>query len=193
MFATDELRTEHRAIERMLAILEAAAQRIERGEGVRPDLFHQGVDFVRNFADRCHHAKEEENLFPRMEARGVPRDGGPIGVMLFEHEEGRAYIRAIAGAIEAYGRGVDGSGVARTIAKNVHGYVDLLRHHIMKEDNVLFPMADRVLSAADQAELERRFEQIETERIGPDVHERYHRLLDELEEELGLVASHTVG
>jgi hemerythrin-like domain-containing protein len=191
MSATDDLRTDHRAIERMLAILEAAAQRLEQGERVQPDVFRQGVDFVRNFADRCHHAKEEENLFPRMEARGVPRDGGPIGVMLFEHEEGRAYVGAIAGAIDAYE--ADGRSAALTIAENARGYADLLRGHIAKEDNVLFPMADRVLSAADQAELDERFEQIETERMGPDTHERYHRLLDDLEEELGLVASHTVG
>jgi hemerythrin-like domain-containing protein len=194
MSATDDLRTDHRAIERMLAILEAAAERIEHGERVQPDVFRQGVDFVRNFADRCHHAKEEENLFPRMEARGVPRDGGPIGVMLFEHEQGRAFAWAIAAAIDAYE--ADGQAAAPVIAENARGYVDLLRQHIMKEDNVLFPMADRVLSAADQAELEQRFEQIETESAsggGPGVHERYHQLLDDLERELGLVASHTVG
>jgi hemerythrin-like domain-containing protein len=110
MSATDDLRTDHRAIERMLAILETAAQRIDQGVRVPPDVFRQGVDFVRNFADRCHHAKEEENLFPRMEARGVPRDGGPIGVMLFEHDEGRAYIgdrgrrRCLRGGDEAAGR-----------------------------------------------------------------------------------------
>jgi hemerythrin-like domain-containing protein len=183
MSATNELRTEHRAIERMLAILEAAAQRLEQGERVRPEVFRQAVDFVRNFADRCHHAKEEQNLFPRLEARGVPRQG-PIGVMLFEHEEGRAFVGAIAGAIDAYES--NGLSAAAVIAENARGYADLLRGHIAKEDNVLFPMADRVLSAADQAELEQRFEQIETERMGPGVHERYHRLLDELERELGL-------
>jgi len=191
MSATDDLRTEHRAIERMLAVLEAAAQRLEQGERVRPDVFRQGVDFVRNFADRCHHAKEEENLFPRMEARGVPRDGGPIGVMLFEHDEGRAFVGAIAGAIDAYE--ADGRSAALTIAENARGYVDLLRGHIMKEDNVLFPMADRVLSPADQTELERRFEQIESERMGPGVHERYHQLLDDLEREMGLVENHPAG
>jgi hemerythrin-like domain-containing protein len=193
MSATNELRTEHRAIERMLAVLEAAARRLEQGERVRSDLFRQSVDFVRNFADRCHHAKEEENLFPRLEARGVPRQG-PIGVMLFEHDEGRAFVGAIAGAIDAYE--ADGLSAAGVIAENARGYVNLLRAHIAKEENVLFPMADRVLSAEDQAELEQRFEQIETESAsggGPDTHERYHRLLDELEREMGLVGAHTAG
>ena len=184
MSATDDLRTDHRAIERMLAILEAAAQRLEQGERVRPEVFRQAVDFVRNFADRCHHAKEEENLFPRMEARGVPRDGGPIGVMLFEHDEGRAFVGAIAAAIDVYER--DGQAAARVIAENARGYVDLLRQHIMKEERVLFPTADRVLSPADQAELEQQFEQIETEVMGPGAHERYHQLLDDLEREMGL-------
>jgi len=185
MSATDDLRTEHRAIERMLAILEEASSRLEDGQRVRPDVFRGAVDFVRNFADGCHHAKEEQNLFPRMEAQGVPREGGPIGVMLFEHEEGRAYVRAIAGAIDAYE--ADGQSAAPTIAENARGYVGLLRQHIMKEESVLFPMADRVLTAADQAELEQQFEQIETEVMGPGVHERYHHLLDDLEQEMGVV------
>ena len=184
MSATDELRTEHRAIERMLAVLEEASNRLEHGQRVRPDVFRRAVDFVRNFADRCHHGKEEQNLFPRMEARGVPREGGPIGVMLFEHDQGRAYVGAIAGAIDAYE--ADGQSAGPVIVENARGYVGLLRQHIMKEENVLFPMADRVLSPADQAELEQRFEQIETEVMGPGVHERYHRLLGDLEQEMGL-------
>jgi hemerythrin-like domain-containing protein len=181
---TEVLMTEHRAIERMLAVLETAARRLEAGERVRPDLLREAVDFVRNFADRCHHGKEEENLFPRMEARGVPRQGGPLAVMLHEHDEGRAYVGAIAGAIDAYEGGDQAA--ARTIAENARGYVELLRQHIMKEDNVLFPMADRVLSPDDQQELAARFDQIETEVMGPGVHERYHKLLDDLERELGL-------
>lgn len=92
MTATEELMTEHRAIERMLAVLDAAGGRLEAGERVRPDLLREAVDFVRNFADRCHHGKEEDNLFPRLEELGVRREGGPLGVMLFEHDEGRAFI-----------------------------------------------------------------------------------------------------
>jgi hemerythrin-like domain-containing protein len=183
---TEDLKTEHRAIERMLAVLEAAAQRLESGQRVRPGLLREAVDFVRNFADRCHHGKEEENLFPRMEAAGVPRAGGPLGVMLAEHDQGRRYVAAIANAIDAY-EGGDGSAAA-IIAESARGYVGLLRQHIGKEDNVLFPMADRVLSLEDQRELEQRFEEIETEVMGPGVHERYHRLLDDLERELGLAS-----
>ncbi len=184
MTATQELMTEHRAIERMLAVLEAAAGRIEAGEKVRPDLFREVVGFVRNFADRCHHGKEEENLFPRLEARGVSSSGGPIGVMLSEHEEGRGLISAIAGAVEAYARG--DAVAARTIAESARAYVELLRGHIWKEENVLFPMADEVLNAEDQGDLVERFERIETEVMGPGVHERYHKLLDALEREMTL-------
>ena len=187
MRATEDLKTEHRAIERMLAVLEAAAQRLDDSEPVRPDLFRDAVDFVRNFADRCHHGKEEENLFPRMEAAGVPRAGGPLAVMLLEHDKGREYVAAIAGAIDAY-EGGDRS-AARVIVDNARGYAALLRQHIAKEDSVLFPMADRVLSPDDQQELEQRFEEIETNVMGPGVHERYHRLLDDLERELGLTSA----
>lgn len=176
--------TEHRAIERMLTVLDTAARRLEQGERVRPDLFRQAVDFVRNFADRCHHGKEEDTLFRRMEARGVPRQGGPIYVMLIEHDQGRAHVRAVADAVDAYEAG-DGP-AARVIAENAMGYVQLLREHIMKEDSILYPLADRVLSPDDQQELERRFEEIETEVMGPGVHERYHRLLEGLERQSGL-------
>ena len=108
----------------------------------------------------------------------------PLGVMLFEHDEGRAFIGVIADAVDAYEGGDEAA--ARTIASNARGYVELLHGHILKEERVLFPMADQVLSADDQRSLEESFERIETEVMGPGVHERYHRMLDELERELGL-------
>src|SRR4030065_1223207 len=120
MRGTEEVMTEHRAIERVVGVVEAAAGRRDEGEAGRPGLFRDVVDFVRNFADRCHHGKEEEHLFPRMEAAGVPRAGGPLAVMLFEHDEGRDYVAAIADAIDAYESG--DSSAASQIAGNHRGY-----------------------------------------------------------------------
>ena len=81
---------EHRVIERVIAVLRQATDALEAGKPVPPQVFNNAIDFIRNFADTCHHAKEEGVLFASMEARGFPRQGGPIQVMLLEHEEGRA-------------------------------------------------------------------------------------------------------
>ena len=166
MGATEELRTDHRAIERMLAVLEAAAGRLEAGQQVRPGLFREAVDFVRNFADRCHHGKEEGDLFARLEKRGVPRQDGPIGMMLFEHEAGRRYIGAIAEAIDAYEG--ENEAAAQTIAENARGYVGLLRGHIRKEEDILFPAAEQItvdIQVDPAAELAAK----EFERAGGDI------------------------
>jgi len=180
MSATDVLKDEHRGVERMLAIVEAATQRLQAGSDVPAELYLKAVDFFRGFTDGCHHAKEEEKLFPVMERRGVPRAGGPIGVMLAEHEQGRAYVRAMAEAASRYSKG-DKTAVSALI-ENGRGYVGLLHQHIAKEDGILFPLADQVLSGAEQAQLAEEFEIIERERTGPGEHERYHHLLDELEQ-----------
>ena len=180
MSATDVLKDEHRGVERMLAIVEAAGKRLEAGGDVPADLYLSAVDFFRGFTDGCHHAKEEEKLFPTLEQRGILREGGPIGVMLAEHEQGRAYVRAMAEAAGRYSKG-DRS-AAPLLIQNGRGYVGLLRQHIAKENDILFPMADKILSGAEQAQLLEAFETIERERTGAGEHERYHRMLDDLEQ-----------
>lgn len=187
MNATESLREDHRVIERMLTVLEAAATRLRAGEPVPARLFRDAVDFVRSFADKWHHGKEETNLFPRMEERGVPREDGPLAVMMHEHVMGRDYIAAIDGEIGAYEQGDAAAG--RVIEENVRGYVGLLRDHVWKEENVLFPMADQVLSEDDQRELEQRFKQVEEDVMGPEVRERYDELLDRAERDVGIASS----
>lgn len=179
MNATNVLRDEHAGIERMLNVLEIAARRVQRGEQVPPELFRDATDFFRNFADGCHHAKEEEHLFPALEERGVPREGGPLGVMLTEHDEGRACIRAMKAAIEPAFAGDPDS--RKALVENALGYVALLRQHIFKENNILFPMADTLLSPAEHSHLYDAFDAIERQRTGPGEHERYHRMIDEWE------------
>ncbi len=176
--ATQVLMDEHRGIERMLAAMERDLPRLEAGDGSVVPLFEQGVDFLRNFADRCHHHKEELLLFPKLIERGVPNKGGPIGVMLGEHETGRAEIRAMDEAIRQYRAG-DRSALA-DLAGAARRYTTLLRQHIAKEDQILFRMADQVLSPEEQAQLTADFDRVENDVMGPGTHERYHRMLDSL-------------
>jgi hemerythrin-like domain-containing protein len=164
----------------MLDVVEAAANRLEAGQEVAPEIFSQAADFFRNFTDACHHAKEEELLFPLLENHGVPREGGPVGVMLLEHEQGRAYVRGLAQAAERYASGEGAA--AQVLVQNSRGYVALLRQHIFKEDRVLFNLADDLLSPAENDDLVKRFDQVEAERMGPGVHEHYHDLIAELKQ-----------
>ncbi len=182
MTATEVLKEEHRAIERMLAVMSAAAQRLADGEPVRAGLLREAVDFVRNYADKNHHGKDEDNLFPRLEERGVPKEGGPLGMMLHEHVLGRQFIKAIDDAIDGYESG--DKDAAQVIAGNIGGYTQLLTEHVWKEENVLFPMADQVLSADDQRDLSERFERVDAEVSGPEVLKRYTDMVGRLEQEI---------
>jgi hemerythrin-like domain-containing protein len=181
MEATEILMSEHRVIERVIGSLEQASARLERGEAVRPGFFVDASQFVAGFADGCHHRKEEGVLFKAMEASGMPADSGPIAVMLMEHEQGRQYNRGMRAAAERLAAG-DASARA-DILSNAHGYAALLRQHIQKEDHILFPMADQVISPAAQAQVAEGFEHVEHEDTGEGVHEKYLALADALERE----------
>jgi hemerythrin-like domain-containing protein len=145
MQATAALSSDHRLIERVLDVLDAAAERLERGETVAPALFLDAVRFIAGFADGTHHRKEEGVLFPALAACGLPVDGGPIAMMLHEHERGRAYTAGLREAAQRLDAG-DASAAA-DVADHARAYAVLLRQHIRKEDQILFPMADRVLPA----------------------------------------------
>ncbi len=138
------------------------------------DAWNKAIDFIRNFADRCHHLKEEKLLFPALEEKGIARDGGPIGMMLTEHEEGRSYVRAMAEALK-------GEVPPKTVlVENARAYLSLLRDHIRKEDEILFNMADEVLSSEEQKKLLREFEEHEAKEIGTGIHEKYLKMAEEL-------------
>ncbi len=176
--ATSLLRKEHDAILRMLDVTEELVRQLERGEDVEPETLSELLEFFRVFADRCHHGKEEELLFPMLERKGLPNPGGPTGVMRAEHEQARALIKAMEEAGENYGKGMAGAG-ARW-AEAARGYAMLLHEHIDKENNVLFKMAENLLTEAEQLELARAFEKLEEEKIGVGTHERLHSLIERL-------------
>ena len=177
--ATDILVEEHDVIERMLAVLKTAAERLDRGENISAEVFLEAVDFIRNFADRCHHAKEEDILFKLMEKRGFTIHNGPISVMLMEHDKGRLFTRNLESAAQKLQKG-DRS-AKHDIAVNALGYADLLSSHIYKENNILYPMANQSFTREDQEYLKKEFERVEREISGEGVHEKYHHLVHTLE------------
>ena len=176
--ATAALKQDHRNIERLLQLLDRAVRRLEQGEDVSPDLFRKAVTFITTFADACHHIREEDILFPALEQHGIPRRGGPVGVMLLEHEEGRNFVRGLREAVEKYAAG--DKGAVPQIVQNAKGYSALLGNHIYKEDNILYVMADRVLDASAQEALLKTMQETEDRKLGPGKREKMLALLEEL-------------
>ncbi len=177
--ATEQLKKEHAAIETMLKILDTVCSRLKSGEKTDPADLDRIIEFFRVFADGCHHGKEEEIFFPALEMAGIPKEGGPIGVMLGEHDRMRGLMRGLAGAVDRHRAG-DQKARAEII-RHASDYAIMLRAHIDKENNVLFKMAETHLSPDDEKELAERFETMETDKIGAGKHEELHALLDRLE------------
>jgi hemerythrin-like domain-containing protein len=184
MRTTDILSQEHRVIEQVLSCLEKLVTTDSAPTKFDWKSAGQILDFLKNFADRCHHGKEEEKLFPAMEARGFSPTAGPTAIMRFEHKKGRELMAVMS---EAFHRGSKGDPTAfARFDKAAHDYVQLLRAHIHKEDSCLFPMANNFLKDADDAELVQQFDAIEHEPRFEGEHEKYLALADELAERFGV-------
>jgi len=179
MVATEALKKDHRVIEKMLHILDIVSNKIEKGEDIPAEVMKKASDFIRTFADNYHHGKEEDILFKTMEERGFPREGGPIAVMLVEHDEGRGYARALAEGVEKYATG--DRDAKKTIAENARNYARLLSQHIQKEDNILYMMADNILPETLQRELLSKFDLVEKEKFGERGRQYYVDMVDEIE------------
>jgi hemerythrin-like domain-containing protein len=174
----DELEHDHHVIEQVAALL---ADVSAHASAERAFAFGAwAVEFVRRFSDGCHHAKEEQALFPLLEARGIPRRGGPIGMMLLEHQEGRELVLGMERALAARD--------LPAFVASAGAWAGLLRAHIAKERNVLFPLGARRLDAADDRALRERFAAIERETGGEALHERLHAELAAWKQRLGTLA-----
>ncbi len=182
MTATEQLKKEHRAIRLALFLLDICRSKIEKENIADIEKIEKLTEFFSVFADRCHHAKEENMLFPELEKTGIPREGGPIEVMLTEHELGRNYIKIIRESTQNYKTTHNNSALMK-ISEAIKGYVNLLEQHIYKENNVLFVIADMHLSLQKQKELFEKFEEFELNEIGKGKHEEFHRILDEIKSE----------
>ncbi len=178
MDAIETLMHEHRLIESVCDALVAFGGEIRRRGATEKEELARFVTFLREFADGCHHGKEEDVLFAAMVEGGFPRDGGPIAVMLHEHTQGRALIRALKQKAEQPGAWTDED--RRVVAEAAEGYSGLLHAHIHKEDAILYPMAEQHLAPDVLARVGEDCARFEAERTGSGEHERLHALAEEL-------------
>ena len=176
----NDLKMEHEAVKVTMRILDSICNDAEKsGQIANPDHLEQLLEFFKVFVDTCHHTKEEELLFPALEDVGVSNESGPIGVMLKEHQHGREYVVKMKTALTRYMD--DDRAAASDLITSVRAYITLLNQHIDKENNVLFPIAEKNLSDEKQAVLWEGFETIETQKIGAGKHEAFHKMIESLE------------
>uniref|UniRef100_UPI003217D272 hemerythrin domain-containing protein n=1 Tax=uncultured Draconibacterium sp. TaxID=1573823 RepID=UPI003217D272 len=153
--ATENLENDHVYILRLTEVILAMVKQ----QSANVEHFKSIIGLIRNFADGTHHKKEEDLLFPIMGKKGFSPEQGPVAVMLHEHEEGRKYVSKAAKGIQELEAG--NSVALQAIYNNLSEYALLLQQHIDKENNVLFRMADQVLSSDEQQGLLVQFLEIE--------------------------------
>jgi hemerythrin-like domain-containing protein len=142
---------EHRLILRMVALLQKNAPETAAGRYLNWHFYRDGIDFIRQYADRFHHAKEEAVLFKALVDNGMPQENSPVDAMLMEHEQGRTYVRGMESAVLRAKNGA--TDCYQAIAENALGYAALLHEHISKEDDILYPLAERVIPEAMRSDI----------------------------------------
>lgn len=161
---------EHVLIKRLLGLIPKVIENLEVESEEGRQLILQTVDFIRFYADKYHHAKEEQILFKYFE-----ENSEILKTMCEEHEKARGHVRAVLEALE--------KGDKSTIVEHLSAYRELLIEHIRKEDEILYPWMDRNLSVTQVGELFSRFAEAE-EKMDKDVIDRCKRFVIELEEKM---------
>lgn len=176
--AIETLMKEHRVIEHVLGALEQAANRTRSGLPLERSRGVEFADFFINFADTCHHGKEEDLLFKKIVDVGFPREQGPIAVMLCDHKVGREHVAALR-TIGA-GSGPLSDAERADFIRHADAYVPMLRQHILKEDRVLYPMAIQAIPPQGMSDLATAFDDFERDVMGAGAHAGFHQLADSL-------------
>jgi hemerythrin-like domain-containing protein len=178
MKPTEILKKEHEEIKFMLNIFERLVYKLESTEGASLEHVEQALNYLEVYAGKAHFAKEEELFFPALEKVGIPKDGGPLGAMIQDHDSCRSNMKEMRTAFEKYKAG--DHTVANAIVKPGHKYVATLKGHFDTEANILFPIADKQLPSGKQDELSLKFGQLEIAKIGAGTHDALLVLMQQL-------------
>ncbi|MBU90648.1 cation-binding protein [Candidatus Woesearchaeota archaeon] len=153
---TKILSDEHQNILKVIDALTKECISLESGKELDKDFFEKAIDFIRNYADKFHHAKEEDILFVELNKDDIEMHCNPIPQMLHEHDLGRDLVKGMEQTLKENNKA--------KVIENARGYAQLLQEHIDKEDNILYPMADEALNQQTQKEILEKFKQAESER-----------------------------
>ncbi|MBT0664579.1 hemerythrin domain-containing protein [Geobacter pelophilus] len=175
---TQALVNEHRHILQVITLLEQTAPTTVAGLNVDWQFYLDCIDFIRSYADRFHHAKEEDVLFAALVKNGMPRDNSPVAAMLMEHDQGRSYIREMETAVLEAKDGIPGR--EAVIAEKALAYAALLRDHIAKEDDILYPLAELVIPETMREEIVQGYQRAEA-LSDAIVGQRYWKLIESCE------------
>lgn len=175
---THILRHEHRVIEQALRALDGICLNLKAGDVVPPEALEQLLDFIRNFADRFHHNKEETYLFPALNPNVLPKDGDALRFLMEEHQTERRLIAELELAIGKYCYG--DSAAADQIIEAANSYRDHLVNHMREEEAILFRLAEEMLDETVKSSLIHSFAQ-EDAQGNNGMAAKYERIADELE------------
>ena len=180
MNAIDLMMEEHMLIKRMLVVVRKFSIKVLNNEELDYNDFNNVIDFVRNYADKHHHNKEEVILFKKMsEVLGERIAKGPIMGMLVEHDLGRLFMRNLEVALGKFQSGDKDSRV--DIIANAIAYTDLLNRHIDKEDTAIYSFAQKSLSKIQLEEIDSQCFSVEIEATKTGLQDKYIKLVIELE------------
>lgn len=181
MDAITLLMEEHKNIKRALTCIRKLCIAILNGKAVDTTLFYQIIDFVRNYADKHHHSKEETILFKKMsDELGERIANGPIYGMLAEHDLGRLFMMNLENALKEIEKGNLDARV--DVIANAIAYTDLLHRHIQKEDTAIYTFAKKQLSNKAMAEVEEKCAEAEKAATEKNIQNKYLEFLNHLEE-----------
>ncbi len=178
MSAIETLVDEHRLISRMVNVLTVLRKSLEKGEDADVNVLMDVVDFFRVFADQCHHAKEEDALFPSLERHAISIQGCTIESLKSDHKQARALMVTLAEGIRNYKSG--DSTVRDDISATMGSAINLYKDHIWRENILLFPTSEKLLQESELNDIEKSYGVIETT-LGIDFRAKYERLVGALE------------
>jgi len=150
------LEEEHRVIRRVLAVIEQETRRIDAGALPNADLIRQAIQFFSGFADGRHHGKEEHFLFPVLASKKDIIRHGPVKVLRSEHESGRYFVKELREGLAQLEAG--DKGATARIRRALYLYAQMLHKHIAKEEEILFLLAQVLLSDKEMQEIASKFQ-----------------------------------